>query len=128
MDFSKFNKSQYDKIDWGKNTEGFSFKKISDLVSEGKNDVVCYGFFFTKSDNYGLSPVAILSDCLLNIPTHLREAVEEILKDTEAVSEIKAGKLSLHFRDYTSKRYGNKKCWTVDFMSTPAVGSESPLF
>lgn len=130
MNFTKFNKSQFEKIDWGRNTEGFSFRKINDLVNEGKNDVTCYGFFFTKSENYGLQPNAILADCLLNLPTHLKDSVESILNDKEAVEEIKKGGLALHFRQYESKRFGNKKCWGVDFRNTTVNETESqpPLF
>ena len=116
MNFTQFNKNTFEKIEWGVDTNGFVFKKIKDIYEE-TNVVQVFGFFFVKSENYGLQPVAILKDCLLNLPTHKREIISEMLKKPDAVNAIKNGECSLTFRQYKSKY--NKVCYDFDFVNTP---------
>ena len=116
MDFTKLNKNNFEKIEWGVDTKGFVFKKITDIYEE-TNTVQVFGFFFVKSENYGLQPVAILKDCLLNLPTHKRDIISEMLKNSDAVNAIKNGECSLTFRQYKSKY--NKVCYDFDFVNTP---------
>ena len=117
MNFTKYNKNQFEKIEWSKKTEGFSFKKIGDLYKEGVKRVQVFGFFFTKSENYGLQPNAILNDCILNLPTHQKDTISEMLKDKECVKAINNGECSLEFREYQSKY--NKTCYEISFVDTP---------
>ena len=116
MKFTKFNKNTFEKIEWGVDTNGFVFKKIKDIYEEN-NVAQVFGFFFVKSENYGLQPVAILKDCLLNLPTHKRDIISEMLKNPDAVNAIKNGECSLTFRQYKSKY--NKVCYDFDFVNTP---------
>ena len=117
MNFTQFNKNTFEKIEWGVDTNGFVFKKIRDIYGEETNIVQVFGFFFVKSENYGLQPVAILKDCLLNLPTHKRDIISEMLKNPDAVKAIKNGECSLTFRQYKSKY--NKICYDFDFIDTP---------
>lgn len=116
MNFTQLNKNNFQKIEWGVDTKNFVFKKIKDLYEE-TNVVQVFGFFFVKSKNYGLQPVAILKDCLLNLPTHKRDVISELLKNPDAVNAIKNGECSLTFRQYKSKY--NKVCYDFDFVNTP---------
>lgn len=116
MDFTKCNKNQFEKIEWTKKTDGFSFKKIKDLYDEGVKRVQVFGFFFTKSENYGLQPNAILNDCILNLPTHQKDTISEMLKDKDCVKAIDNGECSLSFREYQSKY--NKTCYEISFENT----------
>ena len=130
MNFTQFNKNTFEKIEWGVDTNGFVFKKIKDIYEE-KNNVQVFGFFFVKSENYGLQPVAILKDCLLNLPTHKRDIISEMLKNPDAVNAIKNGECSLAFRQYKSKY--NKICYDFDFVNTSKAETtetptEEPIF
>ena len=117
MDFTKCNKNQFEKIEWTKKTEGFSFKKIKDLYDEGITKVQVFGFFFTKSENYGLQPNAILNDCILNLPTHQKETISEMLRNRDCVKAIDNGECTIAFREYQSKY--NKTCYDISFENTP---------
>ena len=117
MNFTVFNKNNFEKIEWGINTDGFSFKKLSDFYNQGIKTIQIFGFFFVKSENYGLQPVAILRDCLLNLPTHKKDIISDMLKNPEAVKAIKNGECSLTFRQYKSKH--NKISYDFDFINTP---------
>ena len=116
MNFTQLNKNNFQKIEWGVDTKNFVFKKIKDLYEE-TNVVQVFGFFFVKSKNYGLQPVAILEDCLLNLPTHKRDVISELLKNPIAVNAIKNGECGLKFREYKSKY--NKVCYDFDFIDIP---------
>ena len=117
MDFTKCNKNTFEKIEWNVNTEGFTFRKLGDFYNQGIKVIQVFGFFFTKSENYGLQPVAIGSDCLINLPTHKKDVISDMLKNADCVSAIKNGECSLKVREYKSK-YG-KTCFDFDFVNTP---------
>ncbi len=117
MDFTQYNKNTFEKIEWYVNTSGFTFKKLSDFYSQGIKTIQVFGFFFTKSENYGLQPVAITKDCLVNLPTHKKDVISDMLKNADCVNAIKNGECSLKLREYKSK-YG-KLCYDFDFVDTP---------
>lgn len=117
MNFTQYNKNSFEKIEWNVNTKDFTFKKLSDFFGQGVKTIQVYGFFFTKSENYGLQPIAITKDCLVNLPTHKRDIISDMLKNPECVSAIKNGECSLKLREYKSKY--NKMCYDFDFIDTP---------
>ena len=117
MDFTKLNKNTFEKIEWNVNTNGFTFKKLSDFYNQGIKVVPVFGFFFTKSEEYGLQPVAITKDCLVNLPKHKKDVISDMLKNADCVSAIKNGDCSLKLREYKSKY--NKTCYDFDFINTP---------
>ena len=119
MDFTKCNKNTFEKIEWNVNTKDFTFKKLSDFYNQGIRTIQVFGFFFVKSENYGLQPVAILKDCLLNLPIHKRDVISEMLKNADCVNAIKNGECSLKLREYKSKY--NKVCYDFDFINTPST-------
>ena len=115
MDFTKCNKNTFEKIEWNVKTDGFTFKKLSDFYEE-TNVVQVFGFFFTKSENYGLQPIAITKDCLVNLPKHKTEVISQMLRNADCVNAIKNGECSLKLREYKSKY--NKICYDFDFINT----------
>ena len=117
MNFTQFNKSNFEKIEWNVNTEGFTFKKLADFFNSGIKTIQVFGFFFTKSENYGLQPIAIVKDCLVNLPTHKKDVISEMLENADCVNAIKNGECSLKLRVYKSKY--NKDCYDFDFINTP---------
>lgn len=117
MNFTQYNKNSFEKIEWNVNTKDFTFKKLSDFFSQGVKIIQVFGFFFTKSENYGLQPIAITKDCLVNLPTHKRDIISDMLKNPDCVSAIKNGECSLKLREYKSKY--NKMCYDFDFIDTP---------
>ena len=117
MNFTQYNKNSFEKIEWNVNTKDFTFKKLSDFFGQGVKTIQVFGFFFTKSENFGLQPIAITKDCLVNLPTHKRDIISDMLKNPECVSAIKNGECSLKLREYKSKY--NKMCYDFDFIDTP---------
>ena len=124
MDFTKLNKNTFEKIEWNVDTNGFTFKKLSDFYNMGVKTVRVFGFFFTKSEEYGLQPVAIARNCLINLPKHKKDTISDMLKNADCINAIKNGECSLKLREYKSK-YG-KTCYDFDFINTPQVLTETP--
>ena len=117
MDFTQFNEKNFEKIEWNVNTMGFSFTKLSDFYSHGIKTIQVFGFFFTKSENYGLQPVAITNDCLVNLPTHKRDIISKMLKNADCVNAIRNGECYLELSEYKSKY--NKVCYDFTFVDRP---------
>lgn len=124
MNFTQFNKNTFEKIEWNVNTKDFTFRKLSDFYKQGVKTIQVFGFFFTKSENYGLQPVAITKNCLVNLPTHKKDVISEMLKNADCVNAIKNGECSLKLREYKSK-YG-KVCYDFDFVDTHTTEEKQP--
>ena len=124
MDFTKLNKNTFEKIEWNVDTKEFTFKKLSDFYNMGVKTVRVFGFFFTKSEEYGLQPVAIARNCFINLPKHKKDVISDMLKNADCVSAIKNGDCSLKLREYKSK-YG-KTCYDFDFINTPETTDATP--
>ena len=124
MDFTKLNKNTFEKIEWNVDTKDFTFKKLSDFYNYGIKAVRVFGFFFTKSTEYGLQPVAIARNCLINLPKHKTDTISDMLKNADCVSAIKNGDCTLKLREYKSK-YG-KTCYDFDFINTPKATDATP--
>ena len=121
MNFTQFNNNNFEKIEWNVNTEGFTFRKLADFYSQGNKIIQVFGFFFTKSENFGLQPIAITKDCLVNLPTHKKDIISDMLKKADCVNAIKNGECSLKLREYKSKY--NKICYDFDFINTPSTST-----
>ena len=119
MDFTTKNTNNFKKREWNKKTDGYTFKKLGDLYKEGIRKVQVFGFFFTKSENYGLQPNAICDGYLLNLPTHQKDTISEMLKDDECYNAIKNGECTLEIREYHSKY--NKTCYEISYTNTPKI-------
>lgn len=116
MDFTTKNTNNFKKREWNKKTEGYTFKKLSDLYKDGVKKVQVFGFFFTKSENFGLQPNAICEGFLLNLPAHQKNTISEMLQDDECYNAINNGECTLEIREYESKY--NKKCYEITYTNT----------
>ena len=96
----------------------FSFMKLSDIyTSYGKNVIKVDGLYINKKGRYEPHPVAINVEekTLIDLPKHMTETVEEILKDGESISLIKRGCVGLRATKYTDKKY-KKTCYSVEWV------------
>lgn len=118
MSFAKKHKKGV--IDWGINTENFEYFKLQDLYDMNGADATytLKGLFINKNKpekqlkEYGASPVGILEDKLVNLPNHMLEEVEGILKDEEDIESIMNGEAVFKIREYESH---GKACYGIDW-------------
>lgn len=96
----------------------FSFMKLSDIyTSYGKNVIKVDGLYINKKSKFDPHPVAINIEekMLIDLPEHMTENVEEILKDGESISLIKRGCVGLRATKYIDKKY-KKTCYSVEWV------------
>lgn len=96
----------------------FSFMKLSDVyTSYGKNVIQVDGLYINKKGKFNPHPVAINIEekMLIDLPEHMTETVEDILKDGESISLIKRGCVGLCATKYKDKKY-NKTCYSVEWV------------
>lgn len=101
------------------NTEGFEYKTLHDLFDVNGADEVypVQGFYINKKSQYGDAPVAINEDCFVNLPQHLLGDVQDMLKDADAIEQIKNGGFGYQIEEY-EKEIGKKKkiCYGVKWV------------
>lgn len=95
---NRYNKGNRFDID----TTGFKYVKLSALDPEQTYELK--GLYINTKGEYGASPVAILSDCFVNLPAHLLPVVNDMLLSDETIADIKAGKCGFTPREYTDKK------------------------
>ncbi len=118
MSFAKKHKKG--TIDWGIDTKDFEYFKLSDLYEMNGADqtYVLKGVFVNRKKpekqlkEFGASPVGILEDRLLNLPNHMLEEIEGILKDEEDIESIMNGEAVFKIREYESH---GKTCYGIDW-------------
>ena len=77
----------------------------------GAHVVKTAGLYINKTGNYNSHPVAIIADekILLDLPSHMTDTVNEVLKDSESIDLIKKGLVGLKAHEYVDKTY-HKRC------------------
>ena len=96
----------------------FSFMKLSDIyTSYGKNVIKVDGLYINKKGKFDPHPVAINIEekMLIDLPEHMTETVEEILKDGESISLIIRGCVGLRATKYIDKKY-KKICYSAEWV------------
>lgn len=101
MAITKFNK--HNSIDWEYKTDGFEFKKASEMELEKVYPI--HGVFTTPDNGYGIGGVVILDDCLMNAPAGDVATIQEIMADADTIAEIKAGKCGVKVNTFVSKKF-----------------------
>ena len=74
------------------------------------------GLYISTKGLYDDSPVFETDEYLVNIPSHMTETCEDILRDEEAIEDIKTGKVGFTIRQYEKNVKGkNRVCYTINF-------------
>lgn len=109
---SKHNKST--RIEWGINTDGFSYENVSSL--EPNTTYQVYGCFVTKPHaSYGEGACLILADRYISLPERWVETVKNIMNCPEDVADILAGKVGIRWRWGKTKDTG-RDMYMIDFV------------
>ena len=92
------------------NTEGFDYYSLATLYDDNGPEEVypIQGLYINRKSEYGDAPVAICERYFVNLPQHMTEEVEMILKTIEDIEAISAGKVGFTIDQYT-KTVGKKE-------------------
>lgn len=108
---SKYNKGG---IEWGIETKGFKFKKLAEF-NVGQV-ILVRGIFINHKSKFGDSPAIITDDCKVNLPHHMAETVREMLKDSEFIEAVKAGKVGAKVEEYAPKNRPDMTAYSVEWV------------
>lgn len=90
------------------NTEGFEYKKLSELYAEEPDfEHQLQGLYINRKSQYGDAPVAITTEFFVNLPEYMLEEVQDILRSADDVADIRAGKVGFKVETY-EKEIGKK--------------------
>ena len=90
----------------------FEFMNGYDFIAKfGDNVVKIDGLYINTKGNYKAHPVAIIESekVLLDLPSHMTDTVNEVLKDSESIDLIKKGLVGLTAHEYVDNTY-HKQC------------------
>ena len=100
-------------IDWGVNTEGYSYISRAEAYKEKPEAVhTVKGLYINTKGNFGDHPVAICDGYFIDLPENLLDDVKAILKDEEDINNIKAGKVGFKIEEYQSEKF-KKTCYGI---------------
>ena len=112
---SKYNRGSVFQCD----TEGFEYKNLRDLYKDNGADQIypIQGLYINKKSEFGDAPAAICDAFFVNLPAHLLGDCQDMLKDSEAIADIKAGKVGFIIETY-QKQVGktNKTCHGIKWV------------
>lgn len=98
------------------NTDGFEYKKLEELYKEAGADHEhqLQGLYINRKSEYGDAPVAITTDCFVNLPQYMLDECAEILKSENDINDIKAGKVGFKVETYEKELNKKKKlCYGI---------------
>lgn len=116
----KFNKERLFPVD----TSEFEYYSLEDLYKESleeaggdieeanEKEYTIYGVYINTKGNYGPAPVLAIEDRYVNLPAHMTETCEAMLKDPQCIKAINEGRCGFTIYQYTQKRYSNV-CYSV---------------
>ena len=111
--FSKYNKSQFETIDWGFDASTLPFIKRDELTPNKAYKVK--GLYISKDNGYGPGCVACLENARVNLNKSMLDSVKDILASEEDVQAIKNGELEIMITPYDNKKNG-KRCYMAKFL------------
>lgn len=95
-------------------TEKHDYRKLEELYKENKEGVYFVRMFYTnKKSMYGENEVVVTDDYIVNLPKHLTETVEQILKDDKYLELINQGKFVFSVYEYEYNE--GKKAYSVNW-------------
>mgnify|MGYP003619130214 FL=1 len=96
--------------------KGYTFTSLKELFNSEESKKKVHhldGFYFTRG-KFGLHAVVVMSDVKkrVDMPLYLTKTFVDIVNNSEAVNDIKGGKVGFIVRKYESH---NKECYSITF-------------
>ena len=103
-------------IDWKVDTTNFKFLKREDAYKKDPEKVYTLrGLYINTKGQFKDHPVAILDDCLLDLPDYMTEDVLEILHTEEDIAAILNGVVGFKIEEFTDKKF-KKTCYGIKWV------------
>lgn len=133
----KYNKEKLFNI----NTDGFEYVSLEELYketaemqaeatdymySEDSDEVTkiveetifqVRGIYINTKGLYDDAPVVALDSAYVNLPAHMTQICQEILRDPQAIAAINAGRVGFTIYTYVKPQY-HKTCYSIKWVDT----------
>lgn len=109
----QFNKERLFPIE----TTGFEYISLAELYAKHGAEQV-YILRAMYRNDMGLfepSPTFVIDGYFVNIPSHMMQTYEAVMKSPEAIAAINEEKVGFKIREYMATKYG-KLCYSVEFV------------
>lgn len=116
MAFSVSKKYNTEKI-FNIDTEGFDYKSLEDLFIDEDTEYPVCGLYINTKGNFGKEPIIATDEFYVNLPSHLVDTVEAMIKDEEAVEAINDGLVGFTIYQYHQKKF-NKDCYGIRWVDS----------
>ena len=95
----------------------FEYVSLETLFSKNGAKTVypVKALYINKKSQYGDAPVAITDTCMVNLPAHLLDTVNEMFEDEELISGVNNDLFGFIIYSYYP-RNNNKKCYSVTWV------------
>lgn len=107
---SKYNRNTRFNVSF---SEDSHYVSLRELFSDEHKVHVLNGFYKNVHGMYGKNYVAVCGDMLVDLPKHLNDTVEAIMKDDAAVESINDKKVGITVYKYNTH---NKDCYSINFV------------
>jgi hypothetical protein len=110
---SQYNRTRLFDID----TEGLEYHELSDIFSNEDEVFHVEGIYINNKGLFDPRPCVVANSGdfrgYVNLPAHLTQNCEEILRDTNAVKAINAGRVGFTIYRYYAKNYNDRECYSI---------------
>lgn len=98
-----------------KPADGTEYRSLKEMYNgeNGDNIYPVKGMYINRKSKFGDSPVIVSDEYFINLPKHLLENVQEMLKDNELIEAINANKFGCEVYEYETN---GKTCYSVNWV------------
>lgn len=95
----------------------YQYRTLSELFErDGKNKIYpVKALYINKKSKFGYAPIVATDECLANLPHHLLDTVQEMMRDEQLVNAVNQGVFG--FQIYTYENKNTKElCFSVNWV------------
>ena len=121
----RYNREKLFSIDTS-NFEYYNLEDLFDMAQELVDDATnsgeslnvenvpftVYGLYINTRGNFDPAPVVALEDRYVNLPAHMTQTCEDMLRDAECIKAINEGRVGITVYQYFQRRF-NRTCYGV---------------
>lgn len=98
-------------------TEGLEYHELQDIFDNEETVWDVEAIYINDKGNFGKRPCIVASGLnfrgYVNLPQHLTSMCEDILRDSNAIAAINAGKVGFTIYQYNARNYNDKLCYSI---------------
>lgn len=99
-------------------TEDMPFLSLEELYKKNGKDATyrVRALYINNKSKFGPAPVVITDTAFVNLPKHMLDTVQAMIKDREVVKYINDGYAGFVIQTYVPKNYPDKVAYSVEWV------------